>query len=91
MDGDAQLLGKFVVVRLCWSSIEIILDRKITFDWKITFDRKITLSTSCTPKPHLVDVVEQAAARELDLAQTQVDGDRLRDVQEPATRGNSYK
>ena len=46
---------------------------------------------SCTLKPHLVDVVEQAAARELYLAQTQVDGHRLRDVQEPATRGNSYK
>ena len=44
---------------------------------------------SCTLKPHLVDVVEQAAASELYLAKTQVDGHSLRDVQEPETRGNS--
>ena len=80
MDGNAQLLGKFVVVRLSWSSIEITLK-------SLSIGK--SLSTSCTPKPHLVDVVEQAAARELDLAQTQVDGHCLRDVQEPATRENS--
>ena len=86
MDGNAQLLGKFVVVRLSWSSIEITLN-SLSIAKSLSIGK--SLSTSCTPKPHLVDVVEQAAARELYLAQTQVDGHRLRDVQEPATRGNS--
>ena len=88
MDGNAQLLGKFVVVRLSWSSIDITL-KSLSIAKSLSIGK--SLSTSCTPKPHLVDVVEQAAARELDLAQTQVDGHRLRDVQEPATRGNSQK
>ena len=34
-----------------------------------------------------MDVVEEAAPRELHLAQAEVDGDRLRDVEEPAVGG----